>query len=112
MKEAANRGGLQTEKQAPMLPELEAIKSLFLHEWDPIGVSDCEGVEDEYDSYAMHVFAMLANSADTAAIGDYLNWVVTSRMSLRGNPERDREIAAKAVAIHAGRQTWPPPKSN
>jgi hypothetical protein len=74
-----------------MLPELEAIKSLFLHEWDPIGVSDCEGAEDEYDSYAMHVFTMLANGADAAAIGDYLNWVVTSRMSLRGNPERHRQ---------------------
>jgi hypothetical protein len=85
-----------------MLLELEAIKSLFLHEWDPIGVSDCEGAEDEYDSYAMLVFTMLSSGADAAAIGDYLNWVVTSRMSLRGNPERDSEIAAKAVAIHVG----------
>jgi hypothetical protein len=86
-----------------MLPELEELKSLFLHEWDPIGVSGCEGAEDEYDSYAMQVFTMLARGADTAAIGDYLNWVVTSRMSLQGNPERDREIAAKAVAIYADR---------
>jgi hypothetical protein len=92
-----------------MLPELEAIKSLLLHEWDPIGVSDCEGAEDEYDRYALQVFTMLASGADTAAIGDYLNWVVTSQMSLRGNPERDREIAAKAVMIHADHPKHAPP---
>jgi hypothetical protein len=86
-----------------MLPELEALKSLFLHEWDPIGVSDVEGAKDEYDAYALQVFTMLAGGADVSAIGDYLNWVVTSRMWLQGNPERDREIAAKAVAIHMGR---------
>jgi hypothetical protein len=84
-----------------MLPELEAMKSLLLLEWDPIGVSDCVGAEDEYDSYATQVFTMLASGADTAAIGNYLSWVVTSRMSLIDNPEVTRAIAAKAVAIHA-----------
>jgi hypothetical protein len=86
-----------------MLSELEAIKSLFLHEWDPIGVSDCAGAEDEYDSYALQVFKMLGEGADAVAIARYLNWVVTSRMSLRGNLELDPAIAAKAVAIHKSR---------
>ncbi|SDM98096.1 hypothetical protein [Afipia sp. GAS231] len=88
-----------------MSSELEALKSLLLHEWDPIGVSGCEGAEDEYDYYAMQVFKMLADEADAATIGEYLNWVVTSRMSLRGNPDMDRDIAAKAVAIYGRRHS-------
>jgi hypothetical protein len=47
-----------------MLPELEALKSLFLHEWDPIGVSDVERAKDEYDTHALQVFTMLAGGAD------------------------------------------------
>jgi hypothetical protein len=82
-----------------MSSELDAIKALLLHEWDPIGVSDCEGAEDEYDRYAVQVHEMLGEGADAAAIARYLNWVVTSCMSLRGNPNRDHIIAAKAVAI-------------
>jgi hypothetical protein len=82
-----------------MQSELDLIKALLLHEWDPIGVSDCEGAEDEYDTYALQVVKMLGEDADADAIAQYLTWVVTSRMWLRGNPEEDRVIAAKAVAI-------------
>src|SRR3569833_1954476 len=80
-------------------PGLNLIKNLLLHEWDPIGVFGCEGAEDEYDCYALHVFEMLRKGADADAIARYLTYVVTSAMSLRGNPEEDRVIAAKAVAI-------------
>lgn len=83
-----------------MSSELEAIKALLLHEWDPIGVSGCEGAEDEYDRYALQVCKMLVEGADAVAIARYLGWVVTSQMSLRGNPNRDHTIAAKVVAIH------------
>ncbi|MGA7805456.1 hypothetical protein [Bradyrhizobium sp.] len=84
-------------------PELDLIKDLLLHEWDPIGVSDCEGAEDEYDRYALRVFRMLGEEADANAIARYLTSLVTSSMGLRGNPEKDRAIAAKAVAIHASK---------
>ena len=83
-----------------MLPELDELKGLLRHEWDPIGVSDVEAAEDEYDAYAQRVFTMLAEGADMAAIGVYLDWVVTSRMDLPGNPDFSRKIAAKAVEIH------------
>lgn len=38
-----------------MIPKLEAIKKLFLAEWDPIGVAGIPDASDEYDGYAMHV---------------------------------------------------------
>ena len=42
---------------------------------------------------------MLRKGADADAIAHYLTYVVTSAMSLRGNPEEDLLITAKAVAI-------------
>ena len=83
-----------------MQSELEAMKALLRHEWDPIGVSGCAGAEDEYDRYAIQVCKMLGDGADAAAIADYLNWVATSLMLLRGNIDWDRTIASKAMAIH------------
>jgi hypothetical protein len=92
---AFNVGFLET-----MPSELDSIKALLLHEWDPIGVSDCEGAEDEYDRYALQVVKMLGEGADEAAIATYLDWVVKVRMSLRTNLKVSRATAAKAVAIH------------
>jgi hypothetical protein len=88
-----------------MQPGLDLIKTLLLHEWDPIGVFGCEGAEDEYDRYALRVFEMLRKGADADAIARYLTYVVTSAMLLRGNPEEDRLIAAKAVAIRESEPT-------
>ena len=83
-----------------MQSELEEMKALLLHDWDPIGVSGCAGAEDEYDRYAVQVCKMLGDGADAATIANYLNWVATTLMSLRGNIDWDRTIASKAVAIH------------
>jgi hypothetical protein len=85
----------------PMSSELDAIKALLLHEWDPIGISDVAEAKDEYDTYAFQMYTMLREGANETAIARYLNWVVTSRMSLPGNPDRDSAIATKAIAIHA-----------
>jgi hypothetical protein len=43
---------------------------------------------------------MVREDADADAIARYLNWIVTSRMLLAGNPDRDHAIASKAIAIH------------
>ncbi|MGJ5176816.1 hypothetical protein ACQR16_07725 [Bradyrhizobium oligotrophicum] len=83
-----------------MPSKLDLIRALLLSEWDPIGVSGCEGAEDEYDRYALQVFKMLQDGADVASIASYLTGVVTNRMSLTGRPEVDRRIAARVLMIH------------
>lgn len=83
-----------------MLSELEALKRLLLHEWDPLGLSDCDGAEGHYDAYALRVFKMLQEGADAIVIASYLNQVVTSELLLTAKPECDRVIAAKAMSIH------------
>ena len=82
-----------------MPSELEAIKRLLLREWDPIGLSDCDGAESHYDAYALRVSEMLEEGADAVAIASYLTRVVTTELLLTANPECDRAIAAKVVAI-------------
>ena len=82
-----------------MPSELAAIKRLLLHEWDPIGLSNCDGAESHYDAYALRVFEMLKERADTIAIASYLTRVVTTDLLMMANPECDRAIAAKIVAI-------------
>ncbi|NPU13931.1 hypothetical protein HL666_24505 [Bradyrhizobium sp. 83002] len=83
-----------------MPSKLDLIRALLLSDWDPIGVSCCEGAEDEYDRYALQVFNMLQDGADVASIASYLTGVVTDRMSLTGCPEVDRLVAARALMIY------------
>jgi hypothetical protein len=59
-----------------MPSELEAIKRLLLHEWDPIGLSDCDGAESHYDTYGLRVSKMLEKGADAVAIASYLTRVL------------------------------------
>ena len=84
---------------------LQALKSLFLGEWDPLGLSNCDGAEGHYEPYADRVFEMLAQGADAVVVASYLSSVVTSEMSLTANLECDRAIATKAVAIHKSAQS-------
>ncbi len=65
-------------------PELAQAKAAFdrvraiLHgEWDPIG---CGVPEDEYDSYAWPVLALLKRNADRAEVEAYLCWAANEAM--------------------------------
>ena len=84
-----------------MIPELEEIKRLLYFDWDTIGVSDIPEAFDEYDSYALQVFVMLNDGADTLAIAHYLDWVVTDQMELPV-PGNSSEIAARIKLLPVG----------
>jgi hypothetical protein len=85
-----------------VIPELEAIKSLFLHEWDPIGVADAPEAADEYDNYALRVFTMLHQGKTADDIAKYLEWVETDYMGLSATSGRGGRIADGALTIHLG----------
>jgi hypothetical protein len=82
-----------------MSSELEALKSLLLREWDPLGLSGCDGADNHYEPHAVRVLEMLTEGADAAALASYLNSVVTTELSVTGNVACDRATAVKAVAI-------------
>jgi hypothetical protein len=87
-----------------MASELEALKTLLLREWDPLGLGGCDGADNHYDPYAVRIFEMLTQGTDAAALANYLNSVVASEMSLMADHDCDLRIAAKAVAIHKSGQ--------
>ena len=87
-----------------MRSKLEALKSLLLREWDPLGLSNCDGAEGHYDPYAVRILEMLTEGADAVVVASYLNSVVTFEMSLTANLECDRAIATNAVAIRKSEQ--------
>jgi len=85
-----------------MIAGLDALKLLLLNEWDPIGVRGAAGAEDEYDSYAFDIFAMLKSGAGEDEIAAYLDGVETEHMGLRLRADRNRAVARRAVAIGRG----------
>lgn len=84
-----------------MIPKLEAIKHLFLHEWDPIGVVEFPEASDEYDSYALRVFTALHSGATEQDIADYMTWLELDHMGLSVSSGRSEAIARKVIEIHA-----------
>ena len=82
------------------MEELDQIKRLLWEEWDPIGVRGDDWPDDEYDSYAPRVLAMLNAESSEAQIADFLLSVETEWMGLSSPSGRVQEVARKALQIH------------
>ncbi len=77
----------------------EAIRSILLKEWDPIGVKDVPEAQDEYDSYIPGVYKLLINRESSEKIFQYLWKVETDYMGLYGNRNHTRSIAKKLAEL-------------
>jgi hypothetical protein len=85
--------------------KIQLIKAV-LREWDPIGVyepalspdEDDPWPDDEYNSYAPRVHALLDSGATSKEVCAWLSEVRTSSMALPKNDEADMRIAEKLVA--------------
>jgi len=60
----------------------EAIRSVLLHDWDPIGVDRVAEAQDEYDSYVGAVYRLLFSDASDEALTDFLYKTETETMGL------------------------------
>jgi len=66
---------------------LEQIRAILLQEWDAIGIRDTQGPQDEYDSYADEILAILsARETTTEVIAAHLLQIATDKMALRHTP--------------------------
>jgi hypothetical protein len=77
----------------------EAIHSVLIHEWDPIGVSDIPTALDEYDSYIPQVYGMLIRREPKHKLLEFLWWVETQHMGLRGNRWHTELIADRLMQL-------------
>ena len=76
-----------------------AIHDVLWREWDPIGVSHLSGAEDEYDSYIGQIYGMLIRREPRRNWFDFLWWVETEHMGLKGNRQHTESIADRLLAI-------------
>ena len=60
----------------------EELRRVLMQHWDPIGVADVVGAEDEYDSYVGPVYRLLASGATDKEVIDYLYTTETKTMGL------------------------------
>ena len=76
---------------------LTAIKAALLKEWDPIGVKDVPQAQDEYDSYAPHIYTLLTTRPHE--LSDYLWSLETERMGLTGDRKATEQFAERLLRI-------------
>ena len=77
----------------------EAIKNILLNEWDPIGVSDIDEANDEYDSYVPALYKMLLTRKPVHEIFAYLWQLETEHMELSGDRQHTEMIAERLLSI-------------
>ncbi|HKA07801.1 MAG TPA: hypothetical protein VKD71_11130 [Gemmataceae bacterium] len=77
----------------------EVIHRVLLNEWDPIGVRDIPTAKDEYDSYISEVYGLLIRREPRHKLVDFLWWVETQHMGLRGNRPQTELVADRLLRI-------------
>ena len=77
---------------------LAKVKEILWVSWDPIGVNDGENVwNDEYDSYAPHIFRLAIEGKDAQRIAQSLSMSISQNMGLSSNKEHDLSVALKII---------------
>lgn len=56
------------------------IRHVFIDVWDPIGVKDEPGAQNEYDSYIGPIYEMLVNGDPDSKLNEYLYLIVHENM--------------------------------
>lgn len=79
----------------------EALDRLLFRQWDPIGVYDIEGLEDEYRAYLPAFWRLVSDGAPEQQVVDYLRKIEVERIELEGTPEHRLDIVRKAYALVA-----------
>jgi hypothetical protein len=77
-----------------------AIDEILWRDWDPIGISQIEGLRDEYQMYLPQVFK-LALAGERSKIADYLFTVPVDRMGLTTQRNQHFAVADKILDAKA-----------
>jgi len=75
------------------------VDRLLWEEWDPIGVNDYGGPDDEYRGYVPELIDLLIRDASTQEIADRLSDIATKQMDLFDNKEHHMTTANKLKAL-------------
>lgn len=78
----------------------DALHTVLINEWDPIGVRDEQAAQDEYDTYIPSIIRLLQNGADQYKLTQHLQHTEVVNIGLRGNSDRNARIAEKILDIY------------
>jgi hypothetical protein len=71
------------------------VDKILWEDWDPIGINDDGGPEDEYRGYVPSIIKLLDEGADESKLAKLLHEHATINMGLSSNLTDHFEIAAK-----------------
>ncbi len=86
-------------RKPKMASSIRKIREIFLKDWDPVGVGNIAGAEDEYDAYIMPVYDLLRGPRSEQAIINYLRWAETVRMEITPPAKRLKTVAKVLLEI-------------
>jgi hypothetical protein len=76
--------------------DVDAIRSLLMAEWDPIG---CGVPDDEYDSYIPDIYRLMQARVSIDGLATHLQEIETQRMCLQARPEVNRRVAVRLLDL-------------
>ena len=76
------------------------IKKILWEKWDPIGVNDGDNEwNDEYDSYAPHVFMLAIEGKNAIRVASSLTSSIEENMGMSANKEHDLRVAREIIKV-------------
>lgn len=76
----------------------DAVKSILLNEWDPIGIGEFEEANDEYDAYIEPICKLIAEGKSAIEIQHYLRFI-TDSMCLDADGATEQAIAERLASV-------------
>jgi len=77
----------------------EQIRELVLTDWDPIGVREISGAEDEYDAYVPEIYSLLLKRTSSDEVFSYLWQLETEHMGLQGDKTATKKFVQTLMAL-------------
>ena len=81
----------------------DAIHSILIAEWDPIGVNAHPEAQNEYDNDIGGIYRLLMVGADKVRIRDHLRRLESDSMGLSGRSDQTRDRVAEMLLALVGR---------
>jgi hypothetical protein len=78
----------------------KAVRQILMREWDPIGVSDVQAAQDEYDKYIRPIVRLVLKNASPSVLSEHLLHIENVEMGLRADRRRALRAAEKLRALH------------
>ena len=79
----------------------EALDRLLFRQWDPIGVYEFDGPDDEYRAYLPGFWELVRSGSPDAEVAGYLAEIERDRITIETTDEHRLDIARKAAALIA-----------